>query len=38
MTLEFQDDLPVNEVTWSELVHCTLSLLLRFKKVVISLE
>ncbi len=33
VTLEFEGDLPMNEVTWFELVHCTWSLLLRLKKI-----
>ncbi len=32
MTLEFEGDLPMNEVTWFELVHYTWSLFLRLKK------
>jgi hypothetical protein len=32
MTLEFEGDLPMNEVTWFELVHHTWSLLLKLKK------
>jgi hypothetical protein len=38
MTPEFEGNLLMNEVTWFKFAHCILSLLLRFKKVVISLD
>jgi len=38
MTPKFEGDLLVNEVTWSELAHHTWSLLLRLKRVAISLD
>jgi hypothetical protein len=38
MTQKFEGDPPVNEVTWLELIQRTWSLLVKFKKVVITLN